>query len=155
MRYYFAGAYARRFELATYADRMAEYRLGTVVSRWLTDPQEELDAGFSAGGLETAEAIEKAWEYGQRDVEDLSSADAIVSFTGEGTRGGRHIEHGIAISYHDNHPWDLSKRTEPIRLIVIGPREHVFHCHPATEHYATWDAFLRHEIEQYNREENR
>ena len=151
MRYYFAGAYARREELALYATwlKFAALPDTEVVSRWLIDPQEGLDAGFSAGGLETAEAIEKAWEYGQRDVEDLSSADAIVSFTGEGTRGGRHIEHGIAISYHDNHPWDLSKRTEPIRLIVIGPREHVFHCHPATEHYATWDAFLRHEIEQH------
>lgn len=152
MRYYFAGAYARRAELATYADRMGEYQLGDVVSRWLTDPQEGLDAGFSVDGLTTPEAIEKAWEYGQRDIEDLSNADAIVSFTGAGARGGRHIEHGIAISYYDNHPWDLSKRTEPIRLILVGLREHVFHCHPATEQYGTWDEFLKHEIEQYREE---
>jgi hypothetical protein len=150
MRYYFAGAYARRAELGRYAFAIQMEANGAkVVSRWLTDPQEGLDAGFSAGGLETPEAVSKAWEYGQRDIEDLSGADAIVSFTGEGLRGGRHIEHGMAISYYDNHPWDLSQRTEPIRLIVVGPREHVFHCHPATEVYPDWAAFLAHEIEQY------
>jgi hypothetical protein len=155
MRYYFAGAYARRAELEA---RAAELKFGPagaeVVSRWLFDPQEGDDAGFSAGGLNDPYTINLAWEYGQRDVEDLTKADAIVSFTGEGLRGGRHIEHGMAISYYDNHPWDLSDRKGPIRLIVVGPREHVFHCHPATEVYPDWAAFLAHEIEQY-REENR
>lgn len=148
MRYYFAGAYARRAELEAYAAHLKFGPAGAeVVSRWLTDPQEGLDAGFSAGQLTTPAAVETAWRYGQHDVEDLSSADAIVSFTGDGFRGGRHVEHGIAISYHDNHPWDLSHRTEPIRLIVVGPREHVFHCHPATEVFADFAAFLKHETD--------
>lgn len=150
MRYYFAGAYARRAELAAYADELFEMLSGAdrVTSRWLTDPQEGLDAGFSAGGLETAEAIEKAWEYGQRDMEDIRSARAIVSFTGDGVRGGRHVEHGMGLLLNDLRP------ITGYRLIVVGPREHVFHCHPATEQYATFDEFLKHEIEQY-REENR
>lgn len=151
MRYYFAGAYARRVELAAYAERMNSALIGAAnVSRWLVDPQEGLDAGFSAGGLETAEAVEKAWEYGQRDLDDLASSDAIVSFTGSGERGGRHIEHGAAIAVHDVWPWRSTMAA--IRLIVIGPREHVFHCHPATEHFSTWDEFLKHEIEQYREE---
>jgi hypothetical protein len=155
MRYYFAGAYARRAELEKYAGwLLTEIPAARVVSRWVLDPQEGDDAGFSAEGLTRPETIELAWYYGQRDVEDLTKADAIVSFTGEGGRGGRHIEHGMAISYYDNHPWDLSDRRGPIRLIVVGPREHVFHCHPATEVYPDWAAFLAHEIEQY-REENR
>ena len=151
MRYYFAGAYARRAELHARAREIELTIAAEVVSRWLTDPREGLDAGFSAGGLEAAEAIEKAWEYGQRDLDDLAAADAIVSFTGDGTRGGRHVEHGYAIGrteIDDPREWPMS------RLIVIGPREHVFHCHPATEQYATFDEFLKHEIEQY-REENR
>lgn len=153
MRYYFAGAYARRDELALCATWLKFAVIGAVVtSRWLTYDAGNDDGGFSAGQMVTDAEVEKAWWYGQRDIEDLSESDAIVSFTGEGARGGRHIEHGIAISYHDNHPWDLSKRTEPIRLIVVGPREHVFHCHPATEQYGSWDAFLAHEIEQYREE---
>lgn len=154
MRYYFAGAYARREELAAYADELFDMLNGVdrVTSRWLTDPQEELDAGFSAGGLETAEAIAKAWEYGQRDFEDLARAEAIVSFTGQGGRGGRHIEHGYALAWHLTVGGDPDRMG--IRLVIVGPREHVFHCHPDTEVYATWDEFLEHEIEQY-REENR
>jgi hypothetical protein len=154
MRYYFAGAYARRAELDKCAGwLLTEVPSARVVSRWLTDPQEGLDAGFSAGGLEAPEAVSKAWEYGRRDIEDLSGADAIVSFTGEGARGGRHIEHGVALDYVMSDGWDGS-REEPFRLVVVGPREHVFHCHPATEVYPDWAAFLVHEIEQY-REENR
>jgi hypothetical protein len=150
MRYYFAGAYARKVELAGYARALEDSAIDAVVtSRWLTYEAGNDDSGFSAGELVTPAAIEKAWWYGQRDIEDLSDSHAAVSFTGEGVRGGRHIEHGVAISYYDNHPWDLSKRTEPMRLIIVGPREHVFHCHPATEQHASWTAFLAHEIQQY------
>jgi hypothetical protein len=149
MRYYFAGAYARRAELDKYAGwLLTEIPTAQITSRWLTDPQEGLDAGFSAGGLETPEVAGKAWEHGQRDVQDIRSAQAIVSFTGDGVRGGRHVEHGYALSLHEDRP------ITGYRLIVVGPREHVFHCHPATEVYPDWAAFLAHEIEQY-REENR
>jgi hypothetical protein len=149
MRYYFAGAYARRAELVA---RAAELKFGPagaeVVSRWLFSAQEGEDAGFSAGGLSDPYTIKLAWEYGQRDIEDLTKADAIVSFTGEGTRGGRHVEHGVAMAY----PWVMAGRANPIRLVIVGPREHVFHCHPATEVYPDWAAFLAHEIEQYRDE---
>lgn len=148
MRYYFAGAYARRAELAARAFDLLGAGIGAeVLSRWLIEGQSGDDAGFSIDGLAEVGMVSVAWEYGQRDLEDLSEAEAIVSFTGNGARGGRHVEHGVAISYHDNHPWDLSRRTEPIRLVVVGPREHVFHCHPDTEVYADWAAFLQHEIE--------
>jgi hypothetical protein len=148
MRYYFAGAYARRAELRAYADRLHGARIGaTVVSRWIQQDQSEADAGFSAENLGSQAATAAAWAYGRRDLEDLSICQTIVSFTGFGDRGGRHIEHGVAISYRDNHPWDLPQRTEPIRLVIVGPREHVFHCHPATEVFADFDAFLKHEIE--------
>lgn len=148
MRYYFAGAYARRLELIGYANRLDDAVIGAAVtSRWLIDPQEGHDAGFTTEGLTDPETIKLAWHYGQRDMEDIRSARAIVSFTGEGTRGGRHIEHGIGLLLNDLRP------ITGYRLIVVGPREHVFHCHPATEVYPDWAAFLAHEIEQY-REEN-
>jgi hypothetical protein len=145
MRYYFAGAYARRAELAGYAPRLQAAAHGSViVSRWLFQDQTGEDAGFTADGLVTPGAITRAWSYAQRDLEDLSVCDAIVSFTGQGGRGGRHIEHGAAIVYRTEHPW-LGNATEPFRLIIVGPREHVFHCHPDTEVFGDFEAFLKHE----------
>jgi hypothetical protein len=144
MRYYFAGAYARRPELDKYAGwLLTEIPTAVVTSRWLTYDAGVDDAGFSAGQMVTAADVEKAWWYGQRDMEDIRSSRAIVSFTGEGTRGGRHIEHGIGLLLNDLRP------ITGYRLIVVGPREHIFHCHPATEVYPDWAAFLAHEIEQY------
>lgn len=142
MRYYFAGAYQRRAELALLADELVIETVGRaeIMSRWLADPQEGLDSGFSASDL-TDENAAAAWNFGARDIQDLMQSDAIVSFTGNGTRGGRHVEHGFAMAMA------VVKEESGLnmRLIVIGPREHVFHCHPATEVYADFAAFLKHE----------
>lgn len=144
MRYYFAGAYLRRAELKLYADQLHAAQIGaSVVARWLEHDASALDAGFSAGNLGSPAAVERAWQHGQRDVEDLSMCHAIVSFTGEGTRGGRHVEHGIALAIHE------AGAGRSMRLIVVGPREHVFHCHPDTEVYEDFGAFRLHEIVRY------
>ncbi len=65
--------------------------------------------------------------FGQHDIEDLAAADIVVSFTSTdgGGKGGRHVEHGIAIG--------MGKR-----LIVCGPRENIFHTLPQVEHYPNW-----------------
>lgn len=145
MRYYFAGAYARRTELAVYADEI-QSAIGTakVVSTWLTTDLGIPDEGFSVGQLTTPEAVKQAWTFGKRDVADLWKADVIVSFTGSGERGGRHVEFGIALDLVTSDGWDGS--SDVPRLVVIGPREHVFHCHPATEVYVDWRMFLQHEV---------
>jgi len=93
---------------------------------------------------------EECWKFAQAALEDLSNADAIVSFTGDGGggKGGRNIEHGVAIAYVDNHIWLAlgGPDRKAFRLIVVGPRENIFHCHPATEVYATWVEFLNQEL---------
>lgn len=144
-RFYFAGAYARRAELEQRAIEFEAAGLGEVMSRWLLDPQESVDTGLSAGQLETPEQVAAAWRWGQQDIDDLTGSDAIVSFTGHGERGGRHVEHGMAMALHAEMRGVTSGG---FRLIVVGPREHVFHCHPATEVYATWDEFIQHETER-------
>jgi hypothetical protein len=152
MRYYFAGAYARRVELENHAEALAAANIGAiVVSRWLSQGVVPGDGGFGAAELGSPAAVAAAWEAAQKDLEDLSICEAIVSFTGFGGRGGRHVEHGYAIRLHEEWPF-INDNPFPMRLIVIGPREHVFHCHPATEVYRDFDAFLAHEI-QKNREE--
>jgi len=61
------------------------------------------------------------------DIEDLSEADCLVSFTERPTegvswaaRGGRHVEFGVALA--------MGKR-----LCVVGPRENIFHHLPRVE----------------------
>ena len=147
MRYYFAGAYARRAELKANAERIQGAGIGaSVVSRWLESDLAAVDAGFSAENLGSPAMVARAWQYGYRDLEDLSLCHAIVSFTGEGGRGGRHIEHGYALALRDLAVSGELGPVDEMRLIVVGPREHVFHCHPATEVFPDFDAFLAHEI---------
>lgn len=58
------------------------------------------------------------------DLDDLDAADVVMSFTsdGGGGKGGRHTEFGYALG-------------QGKRLVVIGPREHVFHTLPQIEWY--------------------
>jgi hypothetical protein len=61
-----------------------------------------------------------------------STADIIILFSeksGISHRGGRHVEFGLAIG--------LKKR-----LIVIGPRENIFHCLPQVELFDSWEDFV-------------
>jgi hypothetical protein len=104
----------------------------TVTSRWIDCHDGELDASYIPEVL--AAQPEVCWIHGLNDLEDLARADVIVSVTGDGGggKGGRHVEHGYAIASGK-------------RLIVVGPRENIFHCHPATEVYDTWTEFLGHE----------
>lgn len=142
MRYYFAAAYQRYAEMTAYAIALQINTRGRVVSRWHREVTPGLDASFDADFLATHPA--EAWKHAERDLDDLASADAIVSFTeGRPARGGRHVEHGAAIAYND--VWPRRSTMPAIRLIVVGPREHVFHCHPATEVFPDFAAFLEHE----------
>ena len=62
--------------------------------------------------------------YAQEDFYDVAAADAVVSFTSAngGGHGGRHVEFGIGLA--------LNKR-----LIIVGPRENIFHALPQVEVY--------------------
>jgi poly(3-hydroxybutyrate) depolymerase len=113
--YYLAARYSRNPELCEYRDELCAKIPGSVVTSRWIDQH--------AGELEASYT-----------PEDLDAAQVIVSFTGAGGggKGGRHIEHGYAIAAGK-------------RLVVVGPRENIFHCHPATEVYATWDDFLARE----------
>ncbi|HVH53931.1 MAG TPA: hypothetical protein VNA32_07345, partial [Actinomycetota bacterium] len=66
--------------------------------------------------------------YAIADWADLDSAVCVISFTcGTGGKGGRHVEFGVGAA--------LGKR-----LIVVGPREHVFHTLPEVEWFEDWPA---------------
>lgn len=62
-------------------------------------------------------------------LEDLESAGLVIAFTEPpGTayaRGGRHVEYGVAVA-------------NDLPVLIVGPRENVFHCLPATPAFPTW-----------------
>ncbi len=137
MRLYFAGSYGRRAEIAAYRDQIRrEVPWVTVTSRWLDEHGGAQLEPCTPDRL--AEHTAAWWEFAQEDIADLYQADGIVSFTGAGATGGRHVEHGMALT---------RSYAGKFRLIIVGPRENVFHCHPDTEVYATWADFLQHEAE--------
>lgn len=143
VRYYFAARYSQAAQLRTYRDAVeAALPDACVTSRWIDHHAGDLTTSFTPEQL--AAAPDHCWEFGQADLDDLTDANVIVSFTGPGGgKGGRHVEHGIAVGLHMT---ALDRAANPCRLIVIGPRENIFHCHPATEVFATFDSFLAHEI---------
>lgn len=149
MKYYFAARYNRHPEMRSYRDDLQRFVPGAIVtSRWIDCHGGELDASFTPEKLNADP--KECWRLaGQVDLEDLDQSDVIVSFTGDGGggKGGRHIEHGIAIAYTkmhrlDNIGWEF-------RLVLVGPRENIFHCHPKTEVFDSWDAFLVTERERF------
>lgn len=120
VKVFLSARYSRRDELK--GVRSGLHRLGfDVISRWLdTDWTEtERDAIYSS-----AAPPERRQEYAVLDVEDVRSCDIFVAFTEEprsSSRGGRHVETGIAVGLH-----------KPI--VVVGPLENIFYHLPKITH---------------------
>ena len=137
-RVYLAARYSRRLELCGYRDDLAAAGI-TVTSRWLDGGHQLDNAGvpITEDGERRFEAGDPAvdhWRehFADEDVKDVLAADTLIAFTEEprtcNSRGGRHVELGIAIGACN-------------RVIVVGPRENVFCWLPDVEHYPSWDAF--------------
>lgn len=122
MLVYLAARFGRRFQLQGHRADLA--RAGILCSsRWLDQKHDCTN---------TADAAAMA----VRDLEDIRVADTLIAFSetprsGVSTRGGRHIETGIAIA--------LRKR-----VIVVGPRENVFCSLPEITVFPTWAQALDH-----------
>lgn len=114
---YLASRFSRQRELRRYADQLRRRGYRTT-ARWLY-AHAALDQDTTTYNTTRARA----------DVEDVSHADATVLFTEQPrtirTRGGRHFEAGLA--------YGLKRK-----LIVVGPREHVFCYLPDVPVYEDW-----------------
>lgn len=127
---YLAGRYARRDELRAAADDLQG--LGyEVTSRWLY-----VDASIPGRQLVGSG---RPSEIATMDLFDVRRASTCIAFTepseGPQGRGGRHVELGIALALQR-------------RVILVGPREHVFHCLPGLEQYEDW-ASARQRLENH------
>lgn len=121
MKVYLAARYSRNDEMRGVRD-VLEVLGHQVTSRWIDQ---------HGGNLLESSVAEKlnsdpdgCAKYAQVDVDDLMAADVVVSFTSAdgGGKGGRHVEFGLALG--------LGKR-----LVIVGPRENVFHTLPQIEWY--------------------
>ena len=117
MKIYIASRMSRMAECANFALHLEE--LGhEVTSRWLR-------------GLHSAKDFVDAHSiFAAEDLEDLRAAATCISLTGGGTRGGRHVEFGVALE-------------RGIKNIIVGPRESVFHYLPGVVWYPTADEFWK------------
>jgi hypothetical protein len=136
MNIYLSARFARQAELCGYRDELIA--LGhTVTSRWL-DAETADDDGIS---------LPNTWSYQARDIaeadlDDIYVSDCFVAFTdppGVGPmRGSHHVEFGLALGMR------LACRPNAgMRLLVVGPRENVFHCLDCVSCFSTWDAMKR------------
>lgn len=135
MRIYLAARYSRREELLGYK-RALEAGGHEVTSRWLAGAHQWDPV---AAGIESPEsAIEtvpvEAVRFALDDIEDLQRAGLLIAFTERpranlASRGGRHVELGMAIA--------LDKP-----ILIVGPRENVFCTLPGIQVYPDWGALL-------------
>ena len=115
MKIYLAASYSRRQEMLGYAEQLRADG-HTVTARWIL-------------GLHDDPSISEQ-QCAEDDVADILDAECTISFTEVPTsgrkRGGRHVEFGIAL-------------TRGQRLVLVGPRENVFHHLHQVEQYDTFD----------------
>lgn len=125
---YLASRYSRADEMQGVRDVLAGLMGAEVTSRWIDKHPDTngptLLSSFTPEVL--AADPEGCGKYASVDVEDVLAADTVISFTcGTGGKGGRHVEFGIGVGAGK-------------RLIVVGPREHIFHTLPEVEWHPDW-----------------
>lgn len=141
MNIYLAARYSRRLELCGYRSQL-EDRGHVVPARWLNGAHQ-----LAGDGGPLTEAGERRFEAGDPaadhlrdkfatdDYEDVLAADHLIAFTepprsgGEASRGGRHVELGIAIGAR-------------IPVTIVGPRENLFCWLPQVTVYENWPSLL-------------
>lgn len=123
MRAYLAARYLRRRELVEYARQLVAYGI-EVQARWLLGLHE---------GQDLIATPEEQAGFAADDLVDIHGCDVLIAFTEprteEYSRGGRHVEFGVALG--------LGKLVH-----VVGPRENVFYCLPNVYQWPDWETFL-------------
>lgn len=131
MRIYLAARYSRREELLGYrTDLEAAGHL--VTSRWLAGAHQwdPLAAGIESPETAMETIPIEAVRFATDDVEDVAAAELLIAFTERpranlASRGGRHVELGLALAWG-----------KPV--VIVGPRENVFCTLPGIIHHDTW-----------------
>ncbi len=129
MKIYLAARYNRNAEMRGVRDVLTA--LGhEVTSRWIDCHAGKYLTSFTPEHLNTDP--EDCSRLGLHDIEDVNTADAVISFTNAagGGKGGRYVEFGYALAQPAK------------RVILMGPRENIFHTLPQVEHYPDWSRLV-------------
>jgi hypothetical protein len=124
---YLAARFARRDEMRTIAAELRDEGFD-ITARWL-DSTEPITSGELRSPVAAA-------HLATNDVDDVCAANICIAFTEElhhpsPGRGGRHTEFGIALA-------------SGAHMVVVGPREHIFHCLPQVSQFDDWTDARRH-----------
>ncbi len=127
---YLAARYSRREEIRGYKINL-ENKGFVVTSRWLEDISTDEEHILVNKIEESDNSIPiEARILADIDVSDVMQADTLILFSetpvSKYARGGRHVEFGIALASNK-------------RVIVIGPRENIFHTLENVEHFDCLD----------------
>lgn len=130
MRIYLSSRYSRRIEMFSVAIDL-ELRGHVITSRWIRGAHTISDSGLSSIDQE-----KERTRFALEDIEDLYKSDTLITFSeyphSVNSRGGRHVEFGIALGFVSN-------------IVVVGPRENVFHCLPSIKWFPDYMEFLNNE----------
>lgn len=125
---YLAADFSRQEEMGRYRD-ILEGLGHTITSSWLDNLDKTEGVGINGIPI-TNENLACLANYANIDISDIRNSDIVILFTtGKLTRGGRQTEFGIARAWQK-------------QLVIVGPREHVFHCLPEIQQYPTWHSFV-------------
>ncbi len=131
MKIYLAARYSRHPEMQLHAETL-RLRGHEITSRWI-EGDHSLD-----DSLERNHPDEERKRFAWEDYNDLLEADMIISFTeepggisadGRPSKGGRHVEFGMGYALHKD-------------MVIIGPREHVFHWLSSVRQYGSLEEAL-------------
>jgi len=124
---YLAAAYCRAPDMLAVRDTLTRDLGFEVTSRWMGYTAEARRLSELAEGIGQ---LDRAVPFADADLADLEAADVVIVFTSDDpTNGGYHTELGVALGTH-----------KPI--ILVGPRQNVFHSLPRVVHYDNITALL-------------
>lgn len=127
MNIYIAARFSKRPEANQLAHTL-QFLGHTITSRWVKPDSDHV----TPTGLSEQAADKERQRFAEEDFEDVAACDLCISLMEEprsNSRGGRHVEFGIALG--------MGKQ-----CTIIGPRETVFHHLPDVRHYADMASFL-------------
>ena len=127
---YLAARYSRRSEIQKYKNDLEDKGF-IVTSTWLNEAITEEEKDIVNKSEEAHDSIPiDARILAETDVNDVIRADTLILFSetpvSKYARGGRHVEFGIALASDK-------------KIIVVGPRENIFHTLENVEHFYDWD----------------
>jgi nucleoside 2-deoxyribosyltransferase len=115
---YVAAKYERQSE-AKLLTMLLQAAGARIMSTWVDEP--------------LAPDVSEWTDYAKKDVNEIQNSSVLIVLTNQegrrSTTGGHHWETGYAYA--------LGKR-----IVLIGPKENVFHYLPGMEHYPDLEAFL-------------